>query len=315
MTSVAQHEIDHRPPTLSPVTPRRSRTIKSAQRRAVTLLTAPGLIWYAVFMVIPAASIFVFSLLDWPGLLAPATFAGFSNYAEMVADPVFWTAVLNTLIELGVDLAVMIPVSFMLGYYLTLKRPGHRILRVLFFTPALLSLSARALVFFGVLAPNGLVNGIFSLIGLGDLSTPWLANPDTSLAVVMIVDLWGGIGFTAILFAARLASVSPEIYEAAELDGATSWRKMWSVAMPVIRGFVGIVTMLQFAWILFGSATTVLLLTRGGPGSTSTTLSFMVYNEAFVQSNIGYSQAIGVVLFIFGLLGMLAINRSIRQRY
>ncbi|RFA16906.1 transporter [Subtercola boreus] len=312
---MAQHEIDHRPPTLSPVTPRRSRTIKSAQRRAVTLLTAPGLIWYAVFMVIPAASIFVFSLLDWPGLLAPATFAGFSNYAEMVADPVFWTAVLNTLIELGVDLAVMIPVSFMLGYYLTLKRPGHRILRVLFFTPALLSLSARALVFFGVLAPNGLVNGIFSLIGLGDLSTPWLANPDTSLAVVMIVDLWGGIGFTAILFAARLASVSPEIYEAAELDGATSWRKMWSVAMPVIRGFVGIVTMLQFAWILFGSATTVLLLTRGGPGSTSTTLSFMVYNEAFVQSNIGYSQAIGVVLFIFGLLGMLAINRSIRQRY
>lgn len=266
-------------------------------------------------MVVPAASIFIFSLLDWPGLLAPASFTGLSNYSQMVADPVFWAAARNTVVELAVDLAVMIPVSFMLGYYLTLKRPGHRVLRVLFFTPALLSLSARALVFFGVLAPNGLVNGILSLVGLGNLSTPWLANPSTSLGVVILVDLWGGIGFTAILFSARLASVSPEIYEAAELDGATHWRKMWAVAMPVIRGYVGVVTMLQFAWILFGSATTVLLLTRGGPGSTSTTLSFMVYSQAFVQSDIGYSQAIGVVLFLFGLVGMLVINRTIRQRY
>jgi len=266
-------------------------------------------------MVLPAISMVVVSFLDWPGLLATSSFTGISNYQKMFVDPIFWAAVKNSGIQILIDLVILVPVSFMLGYYLTLKPRGHRILRVLFFTPALLSISARAMVFFGVFAPGGLVNGVLTSVGLGDLATPWLANPSTSLGVVIAIDLWGGIGFTAILFAARLSSVSQEVYEAAELDGASHWRKMWGIAMPIVKDYVGIVTMLQFLWILFGSATTVLLLTKGGPGSSSTTLSFMVYQQAFIASNIGYSQAIGVVLFVLGLVGMLVINRSIRQNY
>ena len=132
---------------------------------------------------------------------------------------------------------------------------------------------------------------------------------------MIFVDLWAGIGFTAILFASRMTYVPSEVYEAADLDGASHWKKMWGIAFPMIKDYVGVVTMLQFLWTLFYSATTVLLLTKGGPGTSSTTLSFMVYSQAFIQSNIGYSQAIGVVLFIVGLLGMVVIRRTIRANY
>lgn len=284
-------------------------------RLSLSLMTAPALIWYLFFMMVPAISMVVVSFLDWPGLLARPQFAGAANYEKLLADPQFWDALRNTAVHVVIVVGVMVPLSFMLGYYLNLKPRGHRILRILFFVPALLSVSARAMVFFGMFAPGGFVNGMLSAIGLESLATSWLANPDTTLGVVIFVDLWGGIGFTAILLAARLTSVSPEIYEAAELDGASEWRKMWAVAFPVAKGYVGVVTMLQFLWTLFYSATTVLLLTKGGPGNSSTTLSFMVYQLAFIEGDIGYSQAVGVILFVVGVLGMVVISRSIKQNY
>ncbi|MGC5170103.1 carbohydrate ABC transporter permease [Microbacterium sp. DT81.1] len=309
-------------PIVSPITsprrggrPRNALGKEAGRRLSLTLMTAPALLWYLFFMLIPAVSMVVVSFLDWPGLLATPSFSGFANYEKLVADPEFWAAARNTLVHVVVVVGVMIPVSFMLGYYLNMKPRGHRVLRILFFVPALLSVSARAMVFFGVFAPGGFLNGVLRTVGLDSLTTAWLANPETTLGVVIFVDLWGGIGFTAILFAARLTSVSPEIYEAAELDGATHWRKMWGVAFPVVKGYVGVVTMLQFLWTLFYSATTVLLLTKGGPGTSSTTLSFMVYQQAFIESDIGYSQAIGVVLFVAGLVGMIVISRSIRQNF
>jgi multiple sugar transport system permease protein len=278
-------------------------------------MTAPALLWYIVFMVVPALSIFAVSTQAWTGMLASPSFAGAANYQKMLTDPEFAAAVGNTIVHVSCVLAIVIPGAFALGYYLNLKPRGHRILRVLFFVPALLSASASAMVFFGVFAPNGLLNGLMTSLGLGSLSTAWLADPQTSLGVVIFVDCWGGLGFTAILFAARMASIPSELFEAADLDGASHFRKMTRIAFPVIKGYVGMVIMLQFLWSLFGSASTVLLLTKGGPGFSSTTLSYMVYQQAFVESDIGYSQAIAAVLFIVGIVGMVVINRGIRQNY
>ena len=90
---------------------------------------------------------------------------------------------------------------------------------------------------------------------------------------------------------------------------------MWRIHFPMIRDFVGVVTMLQFLWTLFGSAQNVLLLTQGGPGSSSTTLSFLVYQKAFIAADLGYSQTVGVFLFLAGLAGLLTIRRVFRQNY
>ncbi|GAA3093640.1 carbohydrate ABC transporter permease [Streptomyces rectiviolaceus] len=289
--------------------------VRKRRREGGTILAVPALIWYLVFMVGPMVAIFVIAALHWPGMLQPVSFAGFDNVRTVLDDPVFWDAVRNTAVQLAVALPIMIVCAYMLGYYVAQKPPGHRVLRYLLFIPGLISTPAKAMVFYAALSPDGLVNGALKSVGLGSVTDAWLASPSTALLCLIVLDIWGGIGFTAVLFAARLGSVPEEIGEAAQLDGAGHWRTMWRVHFPVIREYVGVVTMLQFLWTFFGSAQHVLLLTQGGPGSSSTTLSFLVYQKAFIAADLGYSQTVGVILFLVGLVGLLTIRRAFRQNY
>ena len=296
------------PPVPSPSAARR-------RREGGTILAVPALVWYLVFMVGPMAAIFVVAALHWPGMLQPVSFAGLGNVRTVLDDPVFWEAVRNTAVQLAVALPVMITCAYMLGYYVAQRPPGHRVIRYLLFVPGLISTPAKAMVFYAALSPDGLANGALKAVGLGALTDAWLASPSTALGALIALDLWSGIGFTAVLFAARLSSVPDEVGEAAQLDGAGHWRTMWRIHFPVIRDYVGVVTMLQFLWTLFGSAQHVLLLTQGGPGASSTTLSFLVYQKAFIAADLGYSQTVGVFLFLTGLVGLLLIRRSFRQTY
>ncbi|MEU5268867.1 carbohydrate ABC transporter permease [Streptomyces hygroscopicus] len=284
-------------------------------RQGGTILAVPALVWYVIFMVGPVAAIFVIAALHWPGMLQPVSFAGLDNVRTVLDDPVFWDAVRNTAVQLAVALPIMIVCAYMLGYYVAQRPPGHRVIRYLLFIPGLISTPAKAMVFYAALSPDGLANGALRSAGLGSLTDAWLASPSTALACLIALDVWSGIGFTAVLFAARLGSVPEDLGEAAQLDGAGHWRTMWRIHFPVIRDYVGVVTMLQFLWTLFGSAQHVLLLTQGGPGSSSTTLSFLVYQKAFIAADLGYSQTVGVILFLAGLVGLLTIRRVFRQNY
>jgi len=294
--------------------PSRRRKSRRSDNGAA-LLGIPAAAWYVFFMIGPLAAMFVISLLSWPSIIARGEFVGLDNFSRLFRDPVFWIALKNTIIQLVIVLPIMIPTAFMAGFYLSLQPRGGRVLSVLFFTPGLISVSTKAMIFFGVLSPNGALNGLLRAIGLDQLVTAWLADPASALACIIVVDLWSGIGYTAVLFSARLSSVTAEVYEAAKLDGASQWRIMWRVAFPIVKDFAGVATMLQFLWTLFNSATIVLLLTNGGPGTASTTLSFFVYEKAFVSSQVGYSQAAGVVVFAIGLAGMALIRRFIRANY
>lgn len=280
-----------------------------------TILALPALAWYLIFMVGPMAAIFVIAAMNWPGMLQPVSFAGLDNFRTVLDDPVFWQAVRNTAVQLAIALPVMIVCAYMLGYYVAQRPRGHRVIRYLLFVPGLISTPAKAMVFYAALSPDGLLNGALQAVGLGSLTDAWLANSTTALFCLIALDIWAGVGFTAVLFAARLDSVPDELGEAAQLDGAGHWRTMWRIHFPVIKDYVGVVTMLQFLWTLFGSAQQVLLLTQGGPANSSTTLSFLVYQKAFIETDLGYSQAIGVALFLVGLVGLLSIRRTFRQTY
>jgi multiple sugar transport system permease protein len=299
---------------LPPAPPGRGAGRRGAWRRATALLAAPAFVWYLVFLVGPLVSVFVFSLTDASTLIAPRRFTGLDNFRTVLTDDVFWTSAKNTAIQVGVVVPVMVVLGFMLGYYLFLRPPLAGLLRILFFTSALLSVATKAMIFYAILAPDGLVNQGLGGLGLGGLRENWLANPDTVLPVIMATDLWAGVGFLAVLFSAQLTALPTEVIDASRLDGCGNWRTMWHVAFGMIRGFVGVVAMLQYLWTLFLSATTVLLLTRGGPGTSSFTLSFLVWSKAFQQSDIGYSQAVGVILFAVGLAGAVLIRFSLRSK-
>ncbi|MHC5259502.1 carbohydrate ABC transporter permease [Streptomyces sp. UC4497] len=295
----------------SPVKPGGSR--KGGQ--GGTILALPALVWYLLFMVGPMVAIFVIAALHWPGMLQPVSFAGLDNFRTVFADPAFWAAVRNTAVQLVIALPVMIVCAYMIGYYVAQRPPGHRVIRYLLFVPGLISTPAKAMVFYAALSPDGLLNGALSGLGLDSLTDAWLASPSTALYCLIAMDIWAGIGFTAVLFAARLSSVPEDLGEAAQLDGAGHWRTMWRIHFPVVRDYVGVVTMLQLLWTLFGSAQHVLLLTQGGPGTSSTTLSFLVYQKAFIEADLGYSQAVGVILFLSGLVGLLTIRRVFRASH
>jgi ABC-type sugar transport system permease subunit len=275
----------------------------------------PALAWFLVFTAGPLVSLFYYSLTDWRGLIAPRTFVGPENFQRLLGDPVLHQATLNSLIQLVISLPIVVVGAFMIAYYLMLEPRGHRLIRAVLFTPVLLSAPALAMVFVGVFAPSGLINGFLQAIGLGSVSKPWLADSSTAAIAIMVVIIWSSMSVSAVMLASRLNSVPPELFEAAELDGGGHWRRMWTIAWPVCREFVGVVTMLQFLWTLFSSAAVVLLLTRGGPGNATVNLSFLVYDYGFNQSKVGYSQAIAVMLFIVGTLGLVGIRRLFRQNY
>lgn len=264
-------------------------------------------------MIVPTISVFFLSLFAWNDLLSAPRFIGSENFQRMVGDPVFAAAIRNTTVHLGVVLPLLMPSAFLLGYFLSRRPRGYGFLAIIFFMPGLLSDAARGMMFTVVYQPDGILNSLLRAVGLGALAHSWLADPATALWTIIGVDLWSGIGFTGVIFAAALSAVPEEIYEAARLDGASTWTIIWRIAYPLTRGFFGLMLMLNFVWLLLGSAQNVLLLTQGGPGSSSMTLSYYLFDQAFVSTRIGYSQAIGALLFVVSLAGMLLIRRSFRQ--
>jgi multiple sugar transport system permease protein len=282
--------------------------------KRILWFTAPSLAWFAFFSVAPLLAMFVIATLSWKGLIYTPTFVGTANIPRVFGDPVFHSAIINSLVQVGVAVPVMIPLAFMLGYHLNSRPRGHRLLSILFFSPGLISISITGMIFYGVLSPNGGVNGFLEVIGLDSLVRPWLADPSTALATLIVIDLWRGVGWTGVLFSARLSSLPGEVIEAAQIDGAGRLRTQWRIAFPMIKDYASTLTTLQFLWTTFTSAALILLLTKGGPGTSTTTLSYLVYAKAFSQQDLGYSQVVGVFLLLVGIGGMILINVLFREK-
>ena len=225
---------------------------------------------------------------------------------------------LHSLGNTGMHLLVAIPFvmipGFMLGFFLSQRRFGYKFFRVIFFSPALISLAALAMIFAVVYHPDGILNSVLRYVGLGNFTRVWLANMSTVLGAVIAPDVWAGIGFYAVLFFAALSNVPDELYEAARMDGANSWTIMWRIAFPLTTDFFGVLAMLQFLWIIQKSQM-ALLLTRGGPGDASFLLPYYLYYLAFITRDLGYSQAVAAVIFVFGIIGMVLIRRIFRRNY
>lgn len=303
-------------PTVDALQQNAQRT--NAQRHlAVTyvLFVGPALIVFSALMLWPLLNMFRVSTLDWRSIISAPTFVGLDNYIKLIQDPKIGIAFQNTLLHLAVMLLIVTPMSFMLGFFLSLRPRGYRFLRTIFFSPVMLSAPALAMIFLGVYLPNGILNFLLNSMGLENLTRVWLANPQTALWAVIGVDAWSALGFYAVLFFAVLSDLPDALYEAAEIDGANYWTMMWRIAFPLVRDFFGVVLTLNFIWTLTGSAQNVLLLTRGGPGTSSLTVSYYLYEQAFDANRIGYSQAIGVLLLMMGLIGMLLIRRSTQSNY
>ena len=288
--------------------PEFGRRIARRRRINFILLAAPALAWFLTFMLWPLLNMFYISTTSWNELNLPKKFIFLDNYIRIFHDPKVAIGLHNTGIYLLAGILGIIPLAFMFGFFLSLRKPGYQILRTIFFSPSMLSVAALAMIFLGVYRPDGMLNSFLNAVGLSALNRIWLGDPSTALGALVAMDIWGGVGFNSVLFFAALASLPEELYEAAMLDGAGYWTIMWKIAFPLMIDFIGLVTILQFLAILSGAAY-MILLTQGGPGTATFTLGYYLYDQAFLSHRLGYSQALGVLIFFIGIVVILLIRR------
>jgi len=285
------------------------RRLARSQRLTFLLLVGPALAWFLAFMLWPLVNMFYISTTHWDGLSLPQTFVFLDNFVRLARDPNIAVALRNTAIHLLIGIPGVLPFAFMLGFFMSLRKPGYRIFRTIFFSPSMLSVAALAMIFLGLYRPEGMLNAFLNAVGLASFTRVWLGNQTTALGALIVIDLWSGIGFYSVLFFAALSNIPEELYEAAMLDGAGYWTIMWRVAFPMLLEFFGVVVILQFLYILSGAAQNVILLTGGGPGTATLTLGYYLYDMAFLVQRLGYSQAIAVMLFFVGIVVILMVRR------
>jgi multiple sugar transport system permease protein len=279
-----------------------------AEARAGWAFVAPGLLLIGVFFAVPVLGAFLLSFTDFDiysiGDPASTRFVGLRNYIELLANPLFWTALKNTLyfVAVGGPLSVLASLVAALLVHSKLVR-WRPFFRAAFFAPWVTTLVAVALVWRYLYHPHyGPINALLGLFGIGPID--WLGSTTWSMPAIILLSVWKNFGYNMLVFLAGLQSIPEELYEAAQLDGAGAWQRFRHVTLPMLGPtfvFVGVVTMIA-AFQIFSEP---YVMTQGGPLKSTTTLVLFMYEEGFRWWRLGIAAAIAVVLFLLTLAGTL----------
>jgi multiple sugar transport system permease protein len=294
-----------------------TRSIEKRQKVAGWVFTAPALVLFGVFFVVPVAAGLLLSLTDFDvyGLASPDTvrFVGASNYAALGRDPEFGKAIRNTI--LFVLLAAPLSVVTSLAAALLVNAGATRwksLFRTVYFAPVVTTLVAVAVVWRYLYHPRyGLLNHVLSGIGMGPID--WLGDPRFAMLAVVLVSVWKNLGYNMLIFIAGLQSIPDELHEAAAVDGANRTRRFFHVTLPSLGPvflFVAVTTMIA-AFQLF---TEPYVMTQGGPLGATRSLALLLYEQGFRWWRMGLASAIAVVLLVITLgatLLQLRVRRAI----
>jgi len=262
-----------------------------------------AVIYTALFMVPTLASLW-FSLTRWD--LFTAEFIGLENFRQFFSEPFLVTGMVNTLIYAVTTSGLKSILGLLLAVLLTSGLYAQGFLRTVIFFPVLVSTIGVGLTFTELMHPTkGAINAALDLIGID--GPGWLTNPSLALFSVALVDVWKGIGLATLIYIAGLASISPDYYEAARIDGATRIQQFWRVTVPLVRPATVTVVTLSFISGL-RSFDLIWAMTRGGPGFSSDVLASVVYKQ-YQAGFYGLSTAGNVILFL--LIAALVIPMTL----
>lgn len=261
-----------------------------------------------IFLV-PAAAFYIFVVLwpsvqgaglaftDWDGLSPDRTFVGVDNFVNIWNDPKASAAIGRTLVIALTITIVQNAVGLLLALGVNTKIKSRNVLRVLLFAPAVITPVATAYLWQNLYSPGGAINDLFGAIGLGAIAPNWLGDPDVALWSICIVVIWQFAGYSMVIFLANLQGIPAEILEASHLDGAGPVRRFWSVVRPELAPAITINLMLSIigGLKLFDH---VWVMTGGGPGGATETMSTLLYENAFQLGSFAYAIAIALVLTV-----------------
>lgn len=265
------------------------------------LFLLPTMLGIIVFTAGPVLASFGLSLYQW-NVISPPTFIGLTNYRQLFVDNTIFVAFLNTFKIAVLAVIVQVSLGLLIAYwvYLKLARWFRYYLRGAFMLPLLTSAASISIVMAYLFNQDfGVVNYYLGLLGIPHI--PWLNSPFWAVIAIVLVYAWQQLGFTFILFTGALTNVSPELLDAADVDGAAGWQRFRHIIIPMISptiffaaivGFIGTLQIFDQAYVM----------TQGGPGDATLTAVMQIYRSAFTNLQIGYGSTVAVILFIVILL-------------
>lgn len=275
----------------------------------ICISVLPAVILTLMFTIWPTAQALYLSFTNATSLGLNNKFVALDNYIYMFHDKSFIQALINTAKLMAVVPVITIFCSLVLAFVLNQCKLKERVLyRTIFYFPNIVSLTVVGIIWSFVFHPNvGIINKILGAVGLESLQRSWLGDSKTALWCIAFTLLWQAAGYYMVMHIAAMDGISPEIYESATLDGASAWRKLISITMPLMKDIIGITFVLALSGTINLSFVLSQVMTGGGPNGASSVLLQYMYTQGFVNGNFGYAMAITVfTLAISVALSMLS---------
>ncbi|WDR06821.1 sugar ABC transporter permease [Devosia rhodophyticola] len=271
--------------------------------QAAWLFLLPSLVLFTMFIAIPVIAAFMISFTEWD-LFNPMKFVGFGNYTELFNDDIFKKVMGNT--AYFVLASVPLQMAFGLAIALVLNRniKGQTFFRIAYFLPVVTSTVAAALVWSWLFNSNfGIINALLLSFGVTD-PPKWLGSTKWAMPAVIVVSVWQNVGYAMVLFLAGLQNIRTDIYDAAALDSARGWKRLWFITLPMLSPTTFFVLIISIIGS-FQVFELVFIMTKAGPANATNTLVYYIYQNGFQFYQMGYASAAAMVLFAIVLVATL----------
>jgi len=274
----------------------------------------PAFLLYTTFVMVPTFSSIYLSFTSWDGISDNIRYIGLENFKEIWDSPRVQNALKNTIIVAVALVVLENIVALLLAIIVDQVRWLKNLFRSIFYFPVLMSGIIMGFIWMIILNYNfGVVNQVLDMIGLGAIKTDWLGNPDYALLSIILSTVWKSAGYYMIIYLAGLQGIPQELLEAASIDGAGKWKQFIHVTFPLLAGATTVCVMLSMinSLKLFDQ---IAVMTNGGPGFATETLTYIIYRVAFGEGRQGFGTALAIVLFILILIISLIQIRLLRKR-
>jgi multiple sugar transport system permease protein len=273
------------------------------------LALIPAAAFVVVLMVLPIGATIYHSFTNWDGLTS--NFIGLQNFSLILHNPIVSQVFLNSVIFL-ISVPLILIASLLVAVLVYEKVPGWRLFRFLFFIPNVLSPVIVGVLFSTFFLPGGLADQPLRAVGLGQFA--WLSYPWTARLVVILALVWTSFGFGMVVILSAMSTIDPALYDAATIDGAGWWRRLWRITIPMISSTLQFLSVINVIYTFTSLFSFVFVITAGGPGFATTTVDYYTYLTTFENGQFGYGAALAFILFLIVLVLTIAQVKLFPQR-
>lgn len=275
----------------------------------------PTFIVFAIFTLYPLANGMYLSFFHWSGTGGSKIFAGLANYKQLLTDEIIPKTIWHDYFLVVTKVFfIMILATYFAVAMTQLRIKEAPFYRVIFFFPNIMSVVIIGILWQFIFNPDaGLINSGLEAIGLESWTLPWLGSPKWALPSLVLPSVWAGIGLFMLLLMGGIMNVPKNLYEAADIDGATEWQQFWRVTVPLIWPQIRTSILYIVITTLNGSFILVQVMTRGGPDNGTQVMGSYLYKKAFEQFHFGYGAAIGVMILILSLATVMLLQFLLRK--